>query len=183
MKGRILIVGAGGIGRRHIAAFLRAGWKVLACDTDPEKLRAAYKAFPLEGAFSNFSDVGITKYDAVLIATPAPWHVPMATRCAEEGVPFLVEKPLSANLEGVEQLMALSGGNPHPSSPTSSRSPIGWISRWWGKRAISGTSRRTESQAASCWPPTTPGGGRSWEGSRESFRFSTSIRPRSSGGS
>ena len=106
-KGHILVVGAGGIGRKHIPAFLRAGWKVSACDTDPSRLESALRSFPLEATFPDFWSVDLTKFDAVLISPPAPWHVPISKRCAEEGVPFLVEKPLSTGMEGVEDLLNL----------------------------------------------------------------------------
>jgi len=113
-KGHILVVGAGGIGRKHIPAFLKAGWRVSACDVDPERLGRARDAFALEGTFGDFWSVDLGDFDAVLISTPAPWHVPMATRCVEEGVPFLVEKPLSVSLEGVERLLRLVEGKAVP---------------------------------------------------------------------
>ena len=39
-----------------------------------------------------------------VIATPAPLHVPLATRLVEAGVHVLIEKPLGTSLDGVERL-------------------------------------------------------------------------------
>lgn len=40
----------------------------------------------------------------------------MAIRCAEEGIPFLVEKPLSVNMEGVDKLIKIIKTNKIPSA-------------------------------------------------------------------
>jgi len=42
--------------------------------------------------------------NAAVIATPAPLHVPLATRLTEAGVHVLIEKPLSTSLEGIDRL-------------------------------------------------------------------------------
>jgi predicted dehydrogenase len=44
------------------------------------------------------------RYDAAVIATPAPLHVPVATQLAEAGTHLLIEKPLSTSLDGVARL-------------------------------------------------------------------------------
>src|SRR4051794_20809432 len=42
--------------------------------------------------------------DVAVVATPAPSHVPLATRLARAGVHVLIEKPLSTSTEGIEEL-------------------------------------------------------------------------------
>jgi len=116
MKG-LLIVGAGGIGKKHIDGFLRTGeFSVSICDVDTEKAEEIRKKYPVEAVYTDFYSVNLRLFDAVLIATPAHLHIPMAIRCAEEGIPFLVEKPLSISIEGVDKLLKIIGKNKVPSA-------------------------------------------------------------------
>lgn len=47
-------------------------------------------------------------YEAVVICTPAPLHIPMALYSLEHGIHTLIEKPLSHSLESVNNLLARS---------------------------------------------------------------------------
>ncbi|MCM8817827.1 MAG: Gfo/Idh/MocA family oxidoreductase [Candidatus Omnitrophica bacterium] len=106
---KILIVGCGGIGKRHIDGFLRTGkCRVSVCDIDNEKLQQLENKYPLDSLFTDFFSVDISKFDAVLIATPANQHIKMAKRCCQMQVPFLLEKPLAVTLEGVDELIDMS---------------------------------------------------------------------------
>ncbi|MCM8763836.1 MAG: Gfo/Idh/MocA family oxidoreductase [Candidatus Omnitrophica bacterium] len=109
---KILVVGGGGIGRRHIDGLLRTGkFQVSVCEVDNEKLIALKKEYPLESIFSDFFSTNIVRFDAVLIATPANFHLQMAKKCCLDGVPFLVEKPLSVTLDGVNELIDIAKKN------------------------------------------------------------------------
>lgn len=114
---RILIVGAGGIGLKHIRAFNGVGPKPALYAIDPRKeslARAAeLGAEPLEAGWDSLD---LSQFDGVVICAPAPFHVPMATRCIIEGIPVLSEKPLSHAWEGVEELIELSEGPIAPPS-------------------------------------------------------------------
>jgi predicted dehydrogenase len=44
-------------------------------------------------------------YDSVVVATPAPFHIPIARRALETGKHVLIEKPLSHSLDGVDDLI------------------------------------------------------------------------------
>lgn len=102
---KILLVGGGGIGQRHLRCFLKTGRVEMSLvETDPEKLGRLQKDYPVQSAFSDFYKVPLENFDGAVIATPAPLHIPMATRCAKAGVPFLLEKPLSLNLKSVARL-------------------------------------------------------------------------------
>ncbi len=103
---RILVVGAGGIGRKHIDGFLRTNcFSVSLCDVDSRKVEDTRKEYPVEEVFKDFYRIDLSNFDAVLISTPANHHISMALRCAEQNIPFLVEKPLSASMDKVDDLL------------------------------------------------------------------------------
>lgn len=109
MSRNILIVGAGGIGLKHIRAFngVEPHPKLFAVDPRKESLERAAEmgVEPLDAAWDSLD---LSRFDGVVICAPAPFHVPMAARCLCEGVPVLSEKPLSHAWDGVEELIELS---------------------------------------------------------------------------
>ena len=105
---RILFVGGGGIGERHIRCFLKTGnVEASLCDVDESRIHQLADQYPLKATFTDFADVPLTDFDGVVIAVPAHLHIPVAVQCARAGLPFLVEKPLSVNLDGVNELVEL----------------------------------------------------------------------------
>lgn len=105
---KILIVGGGGIGKKHIDGFRRTGkCSISVCDSDAEKLKLLQRDYPDITLFEDFYSINISQFDAVLIATPANFHIEMAKRCCDYEIPFLLEKPLSVTLDGVDELINL----------------------------------------------------------------------------
>lgn len=103
---KVLIVGGGGIGRRHIDAFINTGkCQVSVCEVDAEKLKNLKQNYPIASTFVDFYSIDISQFDAVVIATPANFHIKMAEKCCEVKIPFFLEKPLSVSLEGVDELV------------------------------------------------------------------------------
>jgi len=112
---KLLIVGAGGIGKKHIDGFLRTKkFDISVCDVNKRKIEKVRKNFVIRETYENFNEVALKKFNAVLIATPANFHIPIAIKCAKNKVPFLVEKPLSVNLKGVNKLISLVKKNKIP---------------------------------------------------------------------
>ncbi|HWY65192.1 MAG TPA: Gfo/Idh/MocA family oxidoreductase, partial [Rhizomicrobium sp.] len=103
---RIAVLGAGLVGRRHIET-IRALPHVaeLAAVVDPVADRSQFHL----GAAGWFSDsqemLGQVEPEAVIIATPNNLHVSQGLWCCERGIPFLVEKPVTATLEEAGQLV------------------------------------------------------------------------------
>ncbi len=105
---KILIVGGGGIGERHLRCFLDTGQVQMSlCEAKEERVRALKEKYQLEETYIDFTTVPLAQYQGVVIATPAHLHIPMAMECARAGVPFLLEKPLAVNTEGVDELLEL----------------------------------------------------------------------------
>ena len=103
----ILVIGCGSIGERHVRTFLATGRaKIIACDNRPQIRQQMTERYGVE-TISEWTDaLKDSALTGVVVATPAPQHVAMATRWLETRRHVLCEKPLSLNLVGVEQLIA-----------------------------------------------------------------------------
>lgn len=100
---RILIVGHGSIGKRHLCLarelLPNADIRVLRhqeCTSIPEYAN---------GCFSRLEQAIAFAPHIALIASPATFHISTAQSLAQAGVHLFVEKPLSASLCGVPQLL------------------------------------------------------------------------------
>lgn len=102
----VLIVGVGSIGERHLRCFQRTGRADVAiCETDDALRSAIAERYGIRQAYASFDDAVERRFDAVVIATPASFHVPLAMRAAQRDMHLLIEKPLSTTIDGVEALM------------------------------------------------------------------------------
>jgi predicted dehydrogenase len=100
-----LIVGAGSIGRRHLANLKKLGLnKLAACDPHPERLE--YVAVEFHAECFPTIEAGLEKFraDAVLVCSPPVLHVVQAIRALRAGAHVFIEKPLSDRMDGVEAL-------------------------------------------------------------------------------
>ncbi|HEV7218930.1 MAG TPA: Gfo/Idh/MocA family oxidoreductase, partial [Terriglobales bacterium] len=102
----ILVAGSGSIGRRHIKNLHKLGArKLAACDPDPERMAPMVSEFSVE-PFPDFSSaLAATKPDAVFICTPPIHHVTQALQAVRSPAHVFIEKPLSNNLDGIEDLV------------------------------------------------------------------------------
>ncbi|HOJ31711.1 MAG TPA: Gfo/Idh/MocA family oxidoreductase [bacterium] len=105
---KILVVGGGGIGKRHIDGFFRTGQcEVSVCEVDHKKIEQIKQTYQLHSTFSDFNSIDLSQFDAIVIATPANYHVSMAKRCAMAFVSFMLEKPISVTFDGVDELVKI----------------------------------------------------------------------------
>jgi predicted dehydrogenase len=108
MKHRILVIGVGSIGERHARCLLATGRaQVAICETNGDLRRTIAERYPVVGAFADLDHALAERWDAAVIATPAPLHIPQARRLAEAGAALLIEKPLSTGLDGIDGLEKL----------------------------------------------------------------------------
>lgn len=101
----ILVCGAGSIGRRHVQNLKYLGAHVLLWRERSELLEGAAKEWGVEPV----SDLaqGISRTDAVLIATATDRHMMVALAAADAGKAMFIEKPLSHSWDYVEELRCL----------------------------------------------------------------------------
>ncbi len=108
---RIAVLGAGLIGRRHIQTILDlpdAAELIAVADPAADRTQLAGAAW-FEDAQTMLDRV---QPEAVIIATPNNLHASQGQLCCERGIHFLVEKPVTANLEeaaGLVRAVAQSG--------------------------------------------------------------------------
>lgn len=102
---RILIVGLGSIGRRHLILarefFPQADIRILrhqSCDEIPEAANGCFYDLMHASAFGP---------QVTVIANPAPFHLKVARIMAEQGSHLLIEKPISHDVHGVNDILRM----------------------------------------------------------------------------
>lgn len=105
---RFLLLGAGSIGRRHLANAAALGHRVAAVyDPDPARL-AEVRPLAGDGAVLTTAERDALAVDAdvALVCSPTAAHVAQARAAVARGLHVLIEKPLSHTLDGVDALVA-----------------------------------------------------------------------------
>lgn len=103
---QVLIIGTGGIGKRHIRGFLKTGRARLhVCEPDDTKRGEVLRDYDIDKGYGDIGQAPLDSFDLAVIAAPAHVHIPLGRTLADAGVPFLMEKPLSISMDGVDQLI------------------------------------------------------------------------------
>lgn len=104
---RLLVIGTGSIGERHVRCLLATGRaEVGVCEPRENVCQDVSRRYAVCGAFAALDDALIDTWDAAVIATPAHTHVRLARQLAAAGIHLLIEKPLSVGLDDVTELLA-----------------------------------------------------------------------------
>jgi len=115
---RFLVAGLGAIGQRHvrnlralygaeieILAYRARGWtRVLTDRLHIETDVGLHEKYNIH-AFDDLAQALAARPDAVLVCNPSSLHLPVAREAAQAGCHLFVEKPLSNNLEDVDELI------------------------------------------------------------------------------
>jgi predicted dehydrogenase len=103
----VLVVGAGSIGRRHMANLRQLGiQKLAATDTDAGRLQPVVNELGVRG-FAEFDEaLRIVQPNVVFVCTPPAFHIEHALRALRCGADVFIEKPLSHRLDGVAEITA-----------------------------------------------------------------------------
>lgn len=106
---RLLVLGCGSIGKRHIRNLLslKCG-EIIAVDVDENKVRDMEKELSIQCYSSINNALSDGRYDAAFICTPPRYHVQQALLLLDNGLDCFIEKPLSHNLDGLEELLKKS---------------------------------------------------------------------------
>lgn len=103
MIDRILIVGLGSIGQRH----LRLARELLPKAQIAVLRHQKHQTLPehADHCYSSMVEALAFEPQIAVIANPATFHIDAARRLAEAGVHLLIEKPLSASTDGIAELL------------------------------------------------------------------------------
>lgn len=105
---RILVIGGGSIGERHVRCFLRTRQAAVSlCETRDDVRQRLANDYQLDEVFDAFDAAIAQNFDGAVICTPAHLHVLMATQLVERGTGVLIEKPLSTKPHGIDRLVEL----------------------------------------------------------------------------
>lgn len=106
---RVLIVGGGFVGERHLRAFTNLeATSVSVCDSSTARLDELDDRYSLNSTFGTLEEALEWNWDAAVVATPAPSHLPIGRRMTSSGIPVLVEKPLALAAGGIPEWIALA---------------------------------------------------------------------------
>ncbi|MBE2267257.1 MAG: Gfo/Idh/MocA family oxidoreductase [Anaerolinea sp.] len=105
---RALVVGAGSIGRRHARNLMQLGiTQVALCDPDASRVEQAAAEIAVRTTYADYADALQTfQPEIVFVCTPPVLHVEQSLRAVEAGAHVFVEKPLSNQLDGIDDLIA-----------------------------------------------------------------------------
>ncbi|MDA7921332.1 Gfo/Idh/MocA family oxidoreductase [Verrucomicrobiales bacterium] len=110
-KHKILVIGTGSIGERHLRCLQTTGRCEMAFCEPMDSCRAEVAeryGIHSDLAFENLdSAVASTTFDAAVVAAPAPFHIPIGMQLAKAGIHILMEKPLSLSMDGVQEFADL----------------------------------------------------------------------------
>lgn len=105
---RILIIGCGSIGKRHIRNLINSGYKNLsACRTSSANIKEIEEAFGIR-CFSDINKAFAAGPEITFVCTPTSRHMPYVTKALKSGSHVFVEKPISHNLKGITAAVKLS---------------------------------------------------------------------------
>jgi len=110
MSSRVLIVGGGSIGERHLRCFQQVGAEVALCENFDERRADVAARYGLKESFATVEAATVHPWDAVVICTPAHLHVRHVAELAPHTPALLIEKPLTTRLEELPQLHAAVQG-------------------------------------------------------------------------
>ena len=109
---RFLLSGPGLIGKQHARLIMSHPDCSLAAIVAPRSLKN--ETFAREHRAGFFSDLDealrCEHFDAVIISSPNPCHYDQAVACIENGIPVLVEKPITDRLDHAQRLVELAEG-------------------------------------------------------------------------
>lgn len=105
---KTLVVGCGSIGARHarLLVKLNGSANVGVFDLDKSRVEKFASEYSVSG-YTNLEEALKDRYTEAIIAVPNNLHIPIAQKLAGHGLHLLIEKPLSASLDGIDELIKL----------------------------------------------------------------------------
>jgi predicted dehydrogenase len=106
-KHKLLIVGVGSIGERHLRCFLATDRaEAVFVEVNSSLRETIAERYGVRG-FASLDEALETQPTVAVVAVPAHLHIAIATKLAECGIHLLIEKPLSTSFEGIDRLQQI----------------------------------------------------------------------------
>ncbi len=107
MKGTLLIIGCGSIGRRHAQNAQTLGLRMIVCDADIERAKELAKEVHAKAYYADYQEAYEKHSDisAAVVATPSGFHIEQALFLAQKGIHLFIEKPLAVTMKGIDTLL------------------------------------------------------------------------------
>ena len=104
---KLLVVGVGSIGERHLRCFLATGRaEAVFVEVNAALRQTIAERYGVRG-FASLDEAWATQPTVAVVAVPAHLHIPIATQLAEHGLHLLIEKPLSTTMDGIDRLQQI----------------------------------------------------------------------------
>ncbi|HSR19666.1 MAG TPA: Gfo/Idh/MocA family oxidoreductase [Anaerolineales bacterium] len=107
---RLCMIGAGRVGKNHSRAIVRgiAGARIVALVDPVEQIRQQTATeFGIQQQFASLEEaLDQADFDAVVITTPTPTHMPLAATAAGHKKHVFLEKPMALNLQECDEILA-----------------------------------------------------------------------------
>lgn len=101
---KMLVIGCGSIGKKHIKNLKELGIEVCAFDTNINRLKDVKNDYQVK-TYQKLKDALKEGFDAALVCAPNHLHVPIAIDVLNSGKHVFIEKPISHTLERVDELI------------------------------------------------------------------------------
>lgn len=108
-KLKIAVVGVGRLGANHARIYseLKNVKLCAVCDTNPQALEKVSSKLKVK-AYTDYEDLLSQKLDAVSIAVPTIIHHRVAKVFLNAGIPALIEKPITSNIQEAQDLISIA---------------------------------------------------------------------------
>ena len=108
---RLCMIGAGRVGKNHSRAIVRgvaAAQIVALVDTVDQVRQETAGEFGIDRQFSSLEEaLEKAEFDAVVITTPTPTHLPLTVAAARHKKHVFLEKPMALNLHECDEIIAV----------------------------------------------------------------------------
>ncbi len=110
MPVKVLVIGVGSIGERHLRCFQYLGADVALCEPMQTRREDVAQRYQVRHAYDSVEAAAREQWDAAVICTPANFHIDHGVLLAPACKAILIEKPLATSAAGIERLQAATRG-------------------------------------------------------------------------
>ena len=88
---KILVVGVGSIGERHVRCFQNTGRALISiCEVDDSLRAKVAERYGIQDQFHDLETALASSHHAAVVAVPAPLHIPISQQAANAGLSLLI---------------------------------------------------------------------------------------------